>query len=442
MTTARSWPLVILLALAGAGAVRADDAPGVATPYVDAEADADVDAEADAEVAPLPAPLRLEDAMALARAGRAEILAARARADAASARPRAVAALEDPTIALSLDHVPFALHGVDASLTVEQRFPLSRVRRHRRLAAEADARRLAADVDRVGLDVEAEAARAFVMLREERAMLAILGEQRQLADQLVQAATARYGAGKGMQADVLRAELDVARLAGELAAKTAEIRAAEIMLNTSLGRPAGARVPALADAGEGEMEPPSIEDVARAALARRPELRAGRAEVERSQAEIATMKDMYRPMAMVQTGPAYTMTDGAGWMLMVGVSVPLWRDRLRAGVDEARAMRRMAEQDLRAMQRMVTGDAAVARERVLAARSRWLALRDQVVPRARAAVEPTLAAYVSGDAPLVSVLEMIDEVTMARMELAAAERQLGLAWVLFTRATAGRATAG
>jgi outer membrane protein TolC len=123
-------------------------------------------------------------------------------------------------------------------------------------------------------------------------------------------------------------------------------------------------------------------------------------------------------------------------MLMVGVTIPVWRGKLRAGVGEANAMTEMAEQDLVAMRRMVEGDAVVARERVIAARARWLALRDQVVPRARAAIEPTLASYTSGQLPLVSVLEAAQALWSARMDLATAERRLGEAWARLSRATA------
>ena len=40
-------------------------------------------------------------------------------------------------------------------------------------------------------------------------------------------------------------------------------------------------------------------------------------------------------------------------MAMVGISLPIWRDKLHAGVAEAQAMRAMSEADLRAMTRMV-----------------------------------------------------------------------------------------
>ena len=40
-------------------------------------------------------------------------------------------------------------------------------------------------------------------------------------------------------------------------------------------------------------------------------------------------------------------------MAMFGISLPIWRDKLHAGVAEAQAMRAMSEADLRAMTRMI-----------------------------------------------------------------------------------------
>jgi outer membrane protein TolC len=143
---------------------------------------------------------------------------------------------------------------------------------------------------------------------------------------------------------------------------------------------------------------------------------------------------MYTPMAMVQTGPAYTMTDGAGWMLMVGISVPLWRGKLRAGVGEARAMIDMATADLDAMRRMADGQARGARESVIAARTRYLALRDVVVPRAEQAIAPTLASYAAGQVPLVSVVEAAQVLWSTQRELVMARAALGIAWARLQRA--------
>ncbi|HVE87068.1 MAG TPA: TolC family protein [Myxococcales bacterium] len=384
-------------------------------------------------VQPLPSPLRLEQAVRIARERRAEIAAARARVDAAAERPAAVSALEDPMVTPSLDHVPFMLNGANAQLTVEQRFPLSGVLGDRRRGAEAELQRARAEADRVRLDVELDAAAAFLMLQERRQTANILEEQQALAHQMVRAATARYAAGTGSQADALRAEIEVARLDAALRATAAEVRAAEAMLDTSLGQPVDAEVPAL-DASVADQAPPAAGAARAAALERRPELRAGRAEIARAEADLAAMKAMTAPMGMVRTGPAYTMTDGPGWMLMVGVSVPLWGGKNRASVAEAQAMAAMADADLEAMRRMVEGDAAGARERVVAARERRGSLRDEVVPRARRAIDPTLAGYASGQLPLVSVIEAAQALWGAQGELVSAEFELGLAWARLHRA--------
>ena len=98
-------------------------------------------------------------------------------------------------------------------------------------------------------------------------------------------------------------------------------------------------------------------------------------------------------------------------------------------------MTAMARADLQAMRRMVEGDALAAREQVIAARERFLVLRDEIVPRARELIEPTLNGYASGQLPLVSVLEAARSLWSAEGELVSARYELGLAWARLERAT-------
>jgi outer membrane protein, heavy metal efflux system len=204
------------------------------------------------------------------------------------------------------------------------------------------------------------------------------------------------------------------------------------MLNASLARDADLPVPLLAPI---ELTRPVPSWAAlRAALAARPELEAGRAGIARAEAEVDVMRDMFRPMATIRTGPATTMNEGRGWMAMVGVSLPIWRGRLRAGVAEAQAMRDMSEADLRAMTRMVEGDAAVAVSQVQAARSRQAAITTDVLPRARMAIAPAVASYGSGQLPLVSVIEAVQALWAVQADLITADLELGLAWARLGRA--------
>ncbi len=377
-------------------------------------------------------PLSLADVIRLAGERRDEIQAARARARAGEARPAIVSALEDPMISPSIDHLPFMLDGADVSVTVEQRIPLSGIRGHRRTSALADLDRLRAEASRTTLDVGIQAANAFLMLQERRRTQALVAEQIGFARDVVTAANARYSSGTAPQSDVLRAEVEVARLDAFAKALVSEVRGAEAMLNTNLAQDADLPVPPLVPLAFAQPVPSW--SVIKSALISRPELAGGRAEVARATADVQVERDMYRPMATIRTGPSYTMADGRGWMAMVGVSLPIWRGKLRAGVAEAQAMRAMSEADLQAMTRMIEGDAAVAVHQLQAARDRQAALTGDVLPRARMMIEPAVAAYASGQLPLVSVIDAVQVLWLVQSDLIAADFDLGLAWARLGRA--------
>ena len=380
----------------------------------------------------LPSPLTLADVIRMAGERRDEIQAARARIRAGEARPAIVSALEDPMISPSLDHLPFMMGGADVSVTFEQRIPLSGIRSSRRAAALADVDRLRAEVNRTTLDVTIQAASAFLMLQERRRTQALLAEQLAFAREVVHAANARYSSGTAPQSDVLRAEVEVARLGAAAGALVSEVRGAEAMLKASLAVNADVAVPPLAPLTFADPLPPP--SAIKKALTSRPELAMGRAEVARTAADVQVMRDMSRPMATIRTGPSYTMTEGRGWMAMVGLSLPIWRGKLRAGVAEAQAMQAMAEADLRGMTRMIEGDAAASVNQLQAARDRQRALVADVLPRARMAIEPAVSSYASGQLPLVSVIEAVQALWLVQSDVIAADTELGLAWARLGRA--------
>lgn len=407
---------------------------------------------ADASVAPLP----LSTVVDLAESQRPEVRAALAKIAAAEQRPAIVSALEDPMVMAGIDHYPYtmmdpelsgedpgmepepmgtdrAFGRFDWSIAIEQRFPLSRVRSYRRAGAEAEIRQRNAEADKVGLDVRMSAVEAFLMLRERRRMLEITRGRSALAEQLADLSAIKLATATGSQADVLRAEVDVARSTGQARGLAGEAAEAEAMLNAAMGLHPTAPVPTLAEPALPSAVPP-LEVALATALRHRPELRVGEAEIARAGAEVDVMKSMYAPMGLVRVGQASTMSEGRGAMVMVGVSVPLWRKRLRAGVAEARAMETMAGADAEAMRLMVHAEVAATRERVMAERGRLDAFRDDVVPRSRLAVRSALAAYGSGNGSLEAVVDAVRQQWLAEGEVVMAESELMLAWARLDRA--------
>lgn len=71
------------------------------------------------------------------------------------------------------------------------------------------------------------------MLQERRRTQALVAEQRGFARDVVTAANARYSSGTAPQSDVLRAEVEVARLEALARALISEVRGAEAMLNAT-----------------------------------------------------------------------------------------------------------------------------------------------------------------------------------------------------------------
>lgn len=335
-------------------------------------------------------------------------------------------------IAPAIDHLPFMLDGADVSFTIEQQVPLSGIRSSRRESARAELARARAEAERATLDVALEAATAFLMLQERRRMSDVLTEQIAFARDVIAAADARYAGGTGAQADVLRAELEVARLEVRARGLAGDVRAAEAMLNASMGLDAATPVPALAPVSVDAPLPSPAELGAR--LAARPELAAARADIARAAADVEVMRAMGKPMATIRTGPAYTMAEGRGWMGMIGLSIPLWKSKVRAGIAEAQAMRAMSEAELQAMTTMIEGEATAALSVLETARDQRIALNSNVLPRARVALDPALAGYAAGRLPLVSVIESVQALWAVQEELVDAEIRVGLAWARLARA--------
>ncbi len=390
---------------------------------------------------PLPEPLTLEAVTRIARDNRSEVLAMDARADALAQRPVIDSALDNPMLSSSIDHWPFDMMDDEASfgrydwsISIEQSFPLSRVRSHRRRAASAAAVAALAEVEGTRQDVALSAQRAYFMLLERRRMSQVATEQLGLSKQLVAAASSRYASGTGVQADLLRAEVEVARAQSSLQSLAAKQRAAEAMLNSSIGRQPEASVPEL-DYTASRDEPAGASELRTQALMQKPELQAGEAGVQRALAEIDVMRSMYSPMATVRLGRASTMSEGPGAMVMFGVSLPIGRPKLKAGVAEAQAMERMARADLEAMKLMAESQAVEARELVVAARAEVLLLDAEVIPRARVAVDAALAGYQAGQGTLITVIEAARTLWEVRAELVMAESALSDAWARLSRAT-------
>jgi len=233
-------------------------------------------------------------------------------------------------------------------------------------------------------------------------------------------AGARYAVGEAEQADVIRAQLETARFAEELAVLDADRQAAVARLNAMALRDPGARIDSVVLPPAPDSIP-SVVVLVEAALRNRPLLAVRRATrqaatFDRRRAALERWPDLELGLAYGQQ----PMFDAPGTdrmlSIMIGASLPIWSgSRQRQMRREAEAMERMAAADIlatRAETEARIGELAVAFHRA----SRLASLyRGTLVPQSRIAAASALASYRAGGVDFETVIS--SQLAVFRSEL-------------------------
>lgn len=369
---------------------------------------------------------------------------ATARAEAAHARIAPTRRLPDPQ--LQVGAMNYTLPSVAPMPTVGmlqlqlmQMIPLGGKRRLATEAATNASRAEDARAADAAWDVRARTATAFFDGWRAEQQLALARDALRLMQELARTAEARYAAGDGRQADVLRAQVEVARMREDTlrmqAMRTSAVAQLSALLDTTVERQARTAPiawPSLPPATPTRAHLDSLADE------NRPMLRAGRDDVRAAMAsEARTRRERLPDLQVgVQLGRTRMPADAAGMSepqtmgsIMLGASLPIYpASRQRPMQAEARAMTRMAEAELEAMRadtRARLGEVHAMLDRA----QRLAALyRTSVLPQADAAAASALAAYRSGVAEFMTTLESRLAATRYRQELVALDAEQGIAW--------------
>jgi outer membrane protein TolC len=355
-------------------------------------------------------PLRLDDAIAIALRDNPLIASAGQRAEALRARPAQVSAFDDPTLSWEAWDIPESLR-VDAAenniFRLSQKVPFPGKRRLAGEAAAHEADAAGQDARSIRLDVQAAVTRAYadLWLAQERA--AILARDRALFERSARTAESQYAIGQTVQADVLRAQVELTHAV--IAQRTAglAIDAARAEMNALLSR--------TPDAPLGDPEPPPVHPVEtplatliERALAARPELAGQQAMIDREQSGVDLAELGYWPDFEVSVGRFLNYGRNDGFGAMASVTLPFAHlEKYGAAVSEARGRVRSAESALRGLQDAVRRDVAQAYARANAAALEYELARGTHVPHAEQAVRVNEAAYASGAVSFASLLDAL-----------------------------------
>ncbi len=294
-------------------------------------------------------------------------------------------------------------------------------------------------------EVRSAIAMAFYDVYVADRQIAVTRESLRLLEDIRQTAESMYRVGEGRQADVLRAQVQIAREAEDTLRMVAMRDAMVAKLEALVGEP-GAEVVADRDT-LGDRSPvlpvfprsvPQLDSLQQHALAGRRMLRAGEADVaasatSRRLARREIWPDLRIGVAYAQ-GPALAAMDEPSrnqrmGSLMLGASVPIFaRGRQLAMREEATAMERMAMYDLAGMRADTRARVAAAHADLQRARRLQRLYRATILPQASATVQSSLSAYRVGSVDFMTLLDSQMLVTNYRRDLVMLEAEEGKAW--------------
>ena len=343
-----------------------------------------------------------------------DIRAARYRAEAAMARPSQVSTLPDPRLSYTdfgVGH-PFSTLGVSnfayRGFGVAQEVPFPG-----KLA-------LAGEEARKEAQSEGQMYRTTLLDRTSRLKVAyyewfsvaksieVTNRNRDLLERFEKIARARYAVGKGIQADVLRAQVEVSRLVQQLAVLEQRRKSAEAQINALLNRsqttPFG--------------DPPNLkvshleyglESLLSLVQQTSPQLRSKELLVESRAVGVNRAKLEYRPdfnFSFQWQRTALQFPDY--YMAVAEVKLPIYFSRKqRYGVEEAAARLQEARHNVRSTQQELL---FTAKDQYLIATTseKLLSLYEAgVIPQSSLALESTLSAYEVGNADFLSLINSV-----------------------------------
>jgi len=391
-----------------------------------------------AQAAPAPPPRRLLLGDLYRDVRRESPRAEAARALARAARARVPSAKLPPDPELQLGFMNYTLPGLEPmdvlGMTQLQLMQMVPVAGKLGLSGRVATAQAAAQAERardVEWELRSDAAMAFYDVYQTDQRLAVARETLRLLQDIRKTAEAMYRVGEGRQTDVLRAQVEVARMVEDTVRMTTMRTGMAARLNALLDRAADAPVgspalPAFPDSV------PQLASLVALAETGRPMVRAGERELKAAEAQATLARREIWPDLTVgvqygqRAGEMGTERMGS---LMMGATVPVFaRSRQLRMREEASAMRQMAVADVAAMRADTRGRVTEAYASLVRARNLTSLYRTTVIPQAEATVTSALAAYRVGGVDFMTLLDDRMTVNNYRQELFALEADQGKAW--------------
>ncbi len=339
-----------------------------------------------------------------------EILAARKQWEAVGHRIRQTQSLDDPTLSVQLWNFPQTFNPTQTQNTIfglSQNLPFPG-----KLALKGEvASRSAEMAEQVfhakERELVARVKQAYYDLFLTHKAIRIHHEQVELLGQFVEITTAKFRTGKGSQADVLKAQMELSLLFLHLPVLEQRRETAEAMLNTLLDRDSAAPLGIPQEPSQIALDK-TLDDLHRLALNDRPELIAAELAVQRNEQSRILAQRQYYPDFNVafQRFQNYQANDGFGAYVAMSIPFAFWtKPKYDAGVQEASAAVLAAQAQQHTLQNLTRFQVNDLMSRLRSADHVVTLYRTTILPQAEQSLDAARVGYRAGKAGFVDLID-------------------------------------
>lgn len=343
-----------------------------------------------------------------------DIRAARYRFEAANARPSQLSTLPEPRVSYmdfgvgrpfsSLNVSDFAYRGIGVAQEVPFPGKLALAGEEARKEAQSEGQIYRATL----LDTTSRLKVAYYEWFSVAKSIEVTKRNRDLLERFEKIARARYSVGKGIQADVLRAQVEVSRLVQQLEVLEQRRNSAEAQINSLLNRE---RITPLGNPPDLKRSPLEIdlESLLNLVQETSPQLGSKKLLVASRAVGVNRARLEYRPDFNFSFQWQRTASRFPDYYMAVAelkLPVYFWRKQ-RYGVEEAAARLQEARQNVQSTEQALI---FTAKDQYLIAKTseRLLSLYEAgVIPQSALALESTLAAYEVGNVDFLSLINSV-----------------------------------
>ena len=283
----------------------------------------------------------------------------------------------------------------------------------------------------------------------------VVEEDRATLEHYAELALARYASGVGLDQPVIKIQAEITRTEARLLALAARRATVVARINALRDRPQTTPV-VVAESGHRQPVALDLGELRRRALEGRPEIAAADAAVEAAASRVESTKKAYSPKVVVGLNYGYVSrrNDEAGRLdppegngqdilgLTGGISLPIWRSSLDAGVEERVQNRLAAEEGRREITAVIDGELGDLVHRIPFLEEQ-VALYDSVlIVQAEQSLQSAESAYGAGTAKALDLLDAERVLLQVRIAAERVRSDLDIAYAQLEGVIAGPLGAG